>query len=114
MVKKHIESLVGDWFSGLFLGSKIGKFNVPSFTPCWKCLEMACPLSPEKNLKVHGLKNIISLDNHPVYCFTLEECIGPASRYEEIISCPFHEELELVHVMPDLVSMYTKMCYNYL
>ena len=44
-------------------------------------------------------------DGCPVHCFKLRDSIVPAAR-DKMFECPLHGKIEIVHLVPDLVTLY--------
>ena len=104
MVMQHLEALVRDWFPGVFIGEVIiqDKSSIPSYAPCWKCLHptSAAPPTPA----IFGTTDVVAIGWKAVYCFPLRKCVDAISQRKETVDCPFHGQLDLHSVMPDLVS----------
>ena len=108
MVMQHLETLVRDWFPGIFIGQgpSQDKSTIPSFAPCWKCLHPA--ITPPTTTKIFGVTSVVAVGLRTVYCFPVGQCIKVISQQQQqdkkTVECPFHGELLVDCVMPDLVS----------
>lgn len=101
---QHLETLVRDWFPGVFIGPGPiqDKSTIPSFAPCWKCLHPAS--TPPTTTKIFGVTSVVAVGLRTVYCFPVGQCIEVISQQKKTVECPFHGELLVDCVMPDLVS----------
>lgn len=96
-ISQHIELLTKRWFPGLFE-------EQGTLVPCWKCYEgIACngPLDTQ-DFEASNLQSIL-VDRKSVFCFVLEENIVKVAQGKHV-ECPLHGILEILHIMPDLVS----------
>ena len=95
-ISQHVELLTNRWFPGMFE-------EQGTLVPCWKCFEgIECdkPLDIQEASKLHS----IVIDSKSVFCFVLDEDIIVSVAQDKHIECPLHDNLEILHIMPDLVS----------
>lgn len=99
MMSQHVESLVKSWFPGMLKTQLNG--SLMTLVPCWKCYagigfdDLSVDQLQMPECFVCTIKN-------PVFCFILEENIVAGSLGRGL-QCPIHDELQLLHMMPDLV-----------
>ena len=102
MISQHVELLVESWFPQM-LKTKSNGSTMITHIPCWKCLAGI------------GFDNLSAVCHHipgcfvftstnPVFCFELEENIITSALGKKL-HCPIHNELELLHMVPDLVRI---------
>lgn len=104
---QHLESLVREWFPRVFIGPTLvqDKSSTPSFAPCWKCLHPAS--IPPTTTKIFGVTSVVAAGLKAVYCFPMGDCVSAISQHKKTVDCPFHGQLLVDYVMPDLVSCST-------
>ena len=96
-----------DWYQGIF-SVNIKDNTIPSYVPCWRCLE---GLPQPCIRKLYGLHEVVSFGGHPVFCFTTPVCVNAIENHRDTVECPLHEEpVELNHIMPDLVCIECAAC----
>ncbi len=127
VLSTHIKSLALDYFTGM-LQSHQGQHAV-TYMPCWKCFaEVGSGYAVTEDLSRY-----MFTWNHTtaVTCFGVEDSIVKSIKGENF-ECPFHGNIKVVHLAPDLVSkiglvfslvtyvLYmwselhnTQMCYRY-
>ena len=99
MVSHHVVSLALEWFPGMLLGHP-----TPSvYVPCWKCYEaMDCTTITKGGSPARD--DFIFYHNQTmVHCFDVDQCVPPAVLGRELM-CVFHNGLEVMDMVPDLVS----------
>ena len=106
MISQHIELLVNSWFPHMLKTQLNG--SIITHIPCWKCFAgIDFDKISAAWLHIPGCFTFTS--RNPVFCFVLEDNIIMSALGKEL-HCPIHNELELLHMMPDLVRNHFTLC----
>lgn len=100
-ISNHILSL-DSWFNSMLLPPHSHSDDLPNggYAPCWKCYaEIEASETPPKLPQGNW---ILGDKGHPIFSFGFRECIVPTSRGQDL-DCPFHGDIKVVHIAPDLV-----------
>ena len=103
VVSQHILVLALDWFPGMLLGHP----KPSTYVPCWKCYEAVDCTTATVGDPPMG-DDFIYHNQTMVHCFDVDQCVAPAVLGKEL-TCVFHNGLEVLDMVPDLVS--TSQCW---
>ena len=107
MLSQHVVFLALEWFPGMLLGHP----KPSAYVPCWKCYEaLDCTTIAEGDSPVGD--DIIYHNHAMVHCFEVDKCVTPAVLGRELM-CVFHNGLEVVDMVPDLVSVWEQVLVMY-
>ena len=98
VVSQHILVLALDWFPGMLLGHP----KPSTYVPCWKCYEAVDCTTATVGDPPAG-DDFIFHNQTMVHCFDVDQCVAPAVLGKEL-TCVFHNGLEVLDMVPDLVS----------
>ena len=99
MISQHVEFLVESWFPHMLKTESNG--STVTHIPCWKCF--AGIGFDDLSAVCHHIPGcFVFTSRYPVFCFEFEENIIMSALGKKL-HCPIHNELKLLHMMPDLV-----------
>ncbi len=103
VLSTHIKSLAINYFTGM-LQSHQGQHAV-TYMPCWKCFaEVGSGSTINEDLSSH----LFTWNNTTaVTCFGVEDSIVKCIKGGSF-ECPFHGNIKIVHLAPDLVNKIIK------
>ena len=109
MISQHVELLVESWFPHMLKTESNG--STVTHVPCWKCFA-GIGFDNLSEVCHHMPGCFVLTSRNPVFCFELEENIITSALGKKL-HCPIHNEIELLHMMPDLVrnnSLFVMHC----